>query len=237
MLEIKRLTSLGSEILKYSVLVLIFFGTGLSLFLHYGAKVDPVSSVIFGYTFVLVLSLSFYVYIKAKINQVVGRLLYTIELMEEKERDIEVPIPIPEETVDIIESVNDTLKTLETKFSKEVEELEEQLDIIADNISKAIEGLSKSIEGYTDVDLPKGLDPIGALGQVTDMVLKTYRKRLKELKEGIETMRKEVDEILSTVKQSESLSREDVENLKKRIERLKYEEEKIENSLKFFKDI
>ncbi len=237
MLEIKRLTSLSSDLLKYSLFITAIFGSALTLILYYGTNVNLVASASFSYIFVFLLSLSFYAYIKAKINQVVGRLLYIIELMEESEKTAEVPIPVPEETIDIIESVNETLQSLETKFAREVDELEEQLDIIADNISKAIEELSRSMEGYTNIELPKGLDPIGALGQVTDMVLKTYRRRIKELKEGLESIRKEVDEILNAIKQSEALNREDIDNLKRKIERLKYEEEKIENSLKFFKDI
>ncbi len=237
MLEIKRLTSLSSDLLKFSIIATLFFGSILALILYYGTDVNLIASASFGYIFVFFVSISFYAYIKAKINQVIGRLLYIIEMMEEKEKTTEVPIPVPEETIDIIESVNETLQSLETKFAREVEELEEQLDIISDNISKAIEELSRSMEGYTNIELPKGLDPIGALGQVTDMVLKTYRKRIKELKEGVESIRKEVDEILNTVRQNEALSREDIDKLKRKLERLKYEEEKIENSLKFFKDI
>ncbi len=237
MLEIKRLTSLSSDLLKYSLIITAVFGSVLTLILYYGAKVNLIASATFSYLFVFLASLSFYVYIKAKINQVVGRLLYIIELMEENKKSAEVPIPVPEETIDIIESVNETLQSLETKFAHEMEELEEQLDIIAENISKAIEELSRSMEGYTNIELPKGLDPIGALGQVTDMVLKTYRKRIKELKDSIEAIRKEVDEILNTIKNSEVLSREDINRLKNKIEKLKYEEEKMENSLKFFKDI
>ncbi len=230
MIEIPRKTSLSEELLKFFfwsssflfiTLTIVFYGLGGVNLKHSVLIAIPIA---LGWTFILLN------WLKGRIERILGRLIYIVDLIEQSRYEKTVAaVPIYEEMLIIIDSIRDILSSVEGKCDRELKELQEQLDIVAENTSQIIEKLQELSEGNLNVEFPSGLDLTGAIGQALNQSLKELRKRIIEVREGMQTLHDKT--------QALAQSCEDIndKNLKEEIYNILKEEEKILEKLRFFK--
>ena len=229
-IEIPRKASLSDELVKFFFLSSTFLFLSLSVILYglggvgifYAVSISLVVSL--GWT-----SLLLY-WLKDKLERILGRMVYVIDLFEQSRYEKAVAtVPIYEEMLVIIDSIKDILSSVESKCSRELSELQEELDVISENTSKIIEGLQRVAEGDLGTEFPSGLDLAGAIGQAVGQSLAEIRKRLLKVKEDVERLHSK------TQKLAENCESINDKSLKEEIYNILQEEEKILKELGFFK--
>jgi gas vesicle protein len=230
MVEIPRKASLSEELIKFAfwsstfllvTLFMVLIGLG-DLDFKYALLVSiPIS---LGWTFILLS------WLKGRIESILGRLVYIVDLMEQsKHGRVVAAVPIYEEMLVIIDSIRDILSGVESKCDREIKELQEQLDMIAENTSQIIDRLQMLSEGNMDIEFPSGLDLSGAIGQALNQSLAEIRKRLLYVKEAVQNLYDRTQNLLEDCEHIRD------KNLREEIYNILKEEEKILEKLEFFK--
>ncbi len=230
MVETPRLSSLAWELLKFFFLSTLILGTvigGAFLFL---GDVDPYYA--FGTGFIIAGGwvLISMLWTKGKLEELLARLLYVIDLIEERNRETAVvPIPIHEEVLAIVESIKEMVKKFEERYEREIEDLEEQIELVSRNTAQILEALEKIEEGELRVEFPSGLDPVGAIGQALQHVWSKHLDRLSKLKLLLNDCSSELNKLALLLEGEES--KIDVRELRERIGELLKIETKIREEL------
>ncbi len=230
MVEVPRLSSLAGELLKFFFFSSLLLGLVLSLVLFLWTDLEPYYAVGVGFGVALVWVMLNILWTKSKLEELFGRLLYVIEILEEKHTGkAVVPIPIHEELLEIVKSIRDLVDSFERRYQREIRNLEEQMESVSENTAKILNALEKVQEGYTDVEFPKGLDPVGAIGQAVEHTLTMYQKRFLIIREKLSLCSQELDRMVSILREKgDKIELREVEEI---IERLKMVEAEIENQL------
>ncbi len=236
MVEAPRLSSLAGELLKFFAISSILFGMVLSFVFFFVGGIEVYYSVGAGLAIALAWVLFNIIWMKGKLEELFGRLLYVVDLLEEKHKEpTVVPIPIHEEVLSIVNSIKNVLNTLEEKYQKELRDLEEQMDLISENSSKIIEAIEKIHEGMIKVDFPSGLDPVGAIGQALQQTFELYAKKLARVKDKVAELRRKV--ITLSLLLEEGGDKIDMGEVKRLVNEISDIEVEIEGELKFIRDV
>ncbi len=230
MVEIPRRASLSEELLKFFFLSSTFLFLSLTLVFHFLGGIEVLQSALIsipvsvGWTFVLIQ------WLKGKIERVLGRLMYVVDLMEQSRHERAVAaVPIYEEMMIIIESIKEVLSSVESKCDRELKELEEQLELISENTAQIIERLQLISEGDLTVTFPSGLDLSGAIGQAVNQSLAEIRKRILSVRASLERLYRQTQQVLEDCESiNDKTLRNEIYNILK-------EEEKILKELGYFK--
>ncbi len=237
MVETPKLSSLASELLKFFLLSSFFFGLVLSFVFFFLGGVNAYYSLGAGFAIAMAWVLFNILWTKGKLEELFGRLLYVIDILEEQHREkTVVPIPLHEEMLGIVDSIRDLIKHLEEKYTKELKEAEDQLETISENSAKIIEALEKIHEGHMAVEFPTGLDPVGAIGQAFEQTFDIYRDKIKALKDHVSECRRHIQELFTLLEEGDP-DKIDLDRVKEGIRKVAEAEEKIEKDLRFFKDV
>ncbi len=229
-IEIPRKASLSDELVKFFFLSSTFLFLSLCVILYGLGGVGMLYSVAISLIVSLGWTSLLLYWLKDKLERVLGRVVYVIDLFEQSRYEKAVAtVPIYEEMLIIIDSIKDILASVESKCSREISELQEELDVISENTSKIIEGLQLVAEGNLRAEFPSGLDLAGAIGQAVGQSLAEIRKRLLKVKEDLERLHSRTQ---SLAKNCESINDK---SLKDEIYNILQEEEKILKELGFFK--
>ncbi len=236
MVEAPRLSSLAGELLRFFAFSSILFGVILSFVFFFFGGVDVYYSVGAGLLIALGWVLFNIIWVKGKLEELFGRLLYVVDLLEERHKEpTVVPIPIHEEVVSIVNSIKNVLNTLEERYQRELRDLEEQMDLISENSSKIIEALEKVHEGNIKADFPSGLDPVGAIGQALQQTFELYAKKLGKVKDKVSELRRKV--ITLSLLLEEGGDKINIEEVKRIVNEISDIEVEIEGELKFIRDV
>jgi len=236
MVETPKLSSLASELLKFFLISSFLFGILISLVFYLVAGMDPYRSFGLGFLISAVWVFFNIIWTKGKLEELFARILYVIELLEERHKGkTVVPVPIHEEMLGIVNSIRDLVSSFEERYEREIKELEEQIDSISENATRILEALEKMEEGHLRAEFPTGLDPVGAIGQAMQQVCDTYRERFSRIKELLAKCREELSGLALLLKERED--KIDLRRVEESIQRLIRAEEKIEEELSFLKDI
>ncbi len=236
MVETPKLSSLATELLKFFLLSSFFFGLVLAFVFFFFGGVDLYYSLGVGFAIAVAWVLFNILWTKGKLEELFGRLLYVIDILEEQHREkTVVPIPIHEEMLSIVNSIKELVRNLEEKYKKELKDAEGQLEAISENSAKIIEALEKIHEGHTNVEFPSGLDPVGAIGQAFEQTFEIYKGKLKTIKEELSKCGNYIEELSSIVGKDQD--KIDIEKVKEILGRLEEAQQKLERELRFFKDI
>ncbi len=235
MVETPKLSSLAGELLKFFILSSFFFGLLISAVLIVLGNVNPYFALGIGFVIAIAWVLFNILWTKSKMEELFGRLMYVIEILEEKQREkAVVPIPIHEEVLEIVNSIKELVESFEEKYRKEIRELEDQIDSISERAAGLFEALRKAEEGYLKTNFPSGLDPIGAIGQSIQQVLDLYTEKLLKIRSQINTCKEEIDRIYTLLE--EKTDKIDIDRLRKGIGRIRRAQEEIIKELSFFKE-
>jgi prefoldin subunit 5 len=236
MVETPKLSSLASELLKFFLLSSFLFGLVLAFVFFFLGGVNAYYSLGAGFAIALAWVLFNILWTKGKLEELFGRLLYVIDILEEqhKEKTV-VPIPLHEEMLGIVDSIRELIKNLEEKYTKELKEAEEQLETISENSAKIIEALEKIHEGHMRVEFPSGLDPVGAIGQAFAQAFDIYREKIRNLKAYVSECGEALRELAVVLE--EDPGKIDINKVKEGLRRVMETQEKIEKELRFFKDV
>jgi len=90
-------------------------------------------------------------------------------------------------------------------------------------------------EGYLGTEFPSGLDPVGAIGQAIQQVCDVYREKFTKMKEFLEECGRDLKELALLLEESED--KIEVHRIREIVNRLARAEERIEEELRFLKDI
>ena len=236
MVEAPRLSSLAGELLKFFAISSVLFGVVLSFVFFFIGGIEVYYSVGAGLAIALAWVLFNIIWMKGKLEELFGRLLYVVDLLEEKHKEpTVVPIPIHEEVLSVVNSIKNVLNTLEEKYQKELRDLEEQMDLISENSSKIIEAIEKIHEGRIKVDFPSGLDPVGAIGQALQQTFDLYAKKLARVKDKVAELRRKV--ITLSLLLEEGGDKIDMGEVKRLVNEISDIEVEIEGELKFIRDV
>ncbi len=155
-------------------------------------------------------------------------------MINESKGDIEkeiIPIPIYEEMKGILTNIEKTLVDLKKSCEKRISELDKELSQLVEKTAELIRIVERLKEGEFDLDnIPSGLDPVGALGEV-------LKESLEEIYGRIKRIEKMADEIESYLKNMDIyIGQEvDVEGIKRNLEQVKAVLIKMKTDLEFFK--
>ncbi len=236
MVETPKLSSLAGELLKFFFLSSLFFGVMISLLLFFLGGMSPYYAVGVGFGVSIVWVLLNILWMKSKIEELFGRLMYVIDILEEKHREkMVVPIPLHEEVLDVVQSIRELVNSFEERYEKSIRDLEEQLETISENAATILKALEELQEGKTEVELPTGLDPVGAIGQSLEHLLELYHEKFSRIKVLSEECRRELETLNSLLE--EKHDKIDVKRLKEGIEKLIEVQGEIKRELSFLKDI
>jgi len=203
------------------------------LIVHFALKVEPYTSVFIsvGYS-LFVTALTSYIYIK-KVENLLGILYYFAESVYENRQNLEESVfysPMYEELQEIISYIERSIKSVKSSLGQQLTEVNiEYSEVIRKlaQIMEAVESLKQGKIEYTN--LPAGLDPAGALGEL-------LRDSLKELSEKIDNIKRKVYELDDTIKRMINYAEAgEKELVKAEITRGKSILEEIEKELEFFK--
>jgi ABC-type multidrug transport system fused ATPase/permease subunit len=235
MVEAQRLSSLAGELSKFFFVSSVVFASLIALVLFLLGGANAYYSIGAGFLVAFVWVLFTVIWVKNKFEELFGKILYIVELLEEKHKEkAVVPIPIHEEMVSIVSSIKDLLNSFEERYRKELKELEAHIDIISENSSKIIEALEKVNDGYVNVEFPSGLDPVGAIGQALQQIFEFYSERFYEIKYKLENCRNLITALSSHFeKYGDKIDKGEVQRL---VEDLKYKIDDIEKELRFIKN-
>ncbi len=234
MVETPKLSSLAGELLKFFFLSSILLGVLLSFAFFFLGQMNAYYALGTGFAISAGWVLFNILWTKNKLEELFGRLLYVIEILEERQKEkTVVPIPLHEEVMDIVHSIRELVKGFEEKYEREVRSLEEQIETISENASRLLTALDKAQEGEIDVEFPSGLDPIGAIGQAVEQTIEEYRNRLLSIGEKVELCKDELERIHALIE--ENGDKIDVQRVKEGIDRLMKLEKEIEKELSFIK--
>ncbi|NPA42151.1 MAG: hypothetical protein GXO18_07765 [Aquificae bacterium] len=235
MVETPKLSSLAGELLKFFIFSSLLLGATIALILFFIGKLNPYYSVGIGFAVAFGWVIFNIIWTKNKLEELFGRLLYVIEILEERHKErMVVPIPLHEEVLDIIRSIKELVKSFEDRYEREIKSLEEQIENISENAARVLTALEKAQEGYINVEFPSGLDPVGAIGQAVQHTLEEYQSRFLEIKKNLAVCDRELHRILSLIDKKED--KIDFQEVKEGIERIKMAEEQIEKALEFIKE-
>ena len=236
MVEAPRLSSLAGELLRFFAISSVLFGILLSFVFFFFGGIEIYYSVSAGFVIALAWVVFNIIWMKGKIEEFLGRLLYVVDLMEDRQREpTVVPIPIHEEVISIVNSIKNVLNTLEERYQKELRDLEEQMDLISENSSKIIEAIEKIHEGRIKVDFPSGLDPVGAIGQALQQTFDLYARKLAGIKDKVAQLRRKV--ITLSLLLEEGGDKIDMGEVKRLVNEISDIEVEIEGELKFIRDV
>ncbi len=231
MVEAPKISSLAGELLKFSVLSAGFLAVVLGVIFFFFADFNVYLSAGLSMLVAMGWSLLILVWVKTKLEELLGRLVYVIEVLEEKPYEKAViPIPLYEELLEIVSSIKELVNSFEDRYRKEINSLNEQIESISESTSKILSSLEKFQEGYLDVEFPKGLDPVGAVGQAMEIALKEYRKVFTNIKREMEICSRELDKISDLLAQ-----KGDKIEIETSLKRLRMAEEEIKRNLEFIK--
>ena len=155
-------------------------------------------------------------------------------MINESKGDIEkeiIPIPIYEEMQGILTNIEKTLVDLKKSCEKRISELDKELSQLVEKTAELILIVERLKEGEFDLDnIPSGLDPVGALGEV-------LKESLEEIYGRIKRIEKMADEIESYLKNMDMYIEQetDVEGIKRNMEQVKAVLIKMKTDLEFFK--
>ncbi|MDQ7037737.1 MAG: hypothetical protein Q9N26_00855 [Aquificota bacterium] len=235
MVETPKLSSLAGELLKFFILSSFLFGLVLAFVFFFLGGVNAYYSLGAGFAIAMAWVLFNILWTKGKLEELFGRLLYVIDILEEQHREkAVVPIPLHEEMLSIVDSIKELIRNLEEKYTRELKEADTQLETISENSARIIEALEKIHEGHLNVEFPTGLDPVGAIGQAFEQAFDIYRGKVKALKKLTSECRRYVQELNQL---TQDLDKIDTDSLKEVLEKLAKTEERIERELRFFKDV
>ena len=236
MVETPKLSSLAGELLKFFMVSSLIFGGIIAFVFFFLGGLNPYYSVGAGLLIALTWVLFNILWMKGKLEELFGRLLYIVDLLEERHKETTVvPIPIHEEVMGIVTSIKNMIANFEEKYQKELRELEEQMDLISDNSSKIIEALEKVHDGYMKVDFPSGLDPVGAIGQALEQTFEFYRERFSNIKKYLAECHKRVTSLALLFE--EDGDKIDIDEAKRLLDEISELEEEIEKELRYLKDV
>ncbi len=235
MVETPKLSSLAGELLRFFIYSFLLLGTTLSLILFFIGKLNPYYSA--GLGFAVALGWVFFniFWFKSKLEELLGRLLYVIEVLEEKHRgNVVIPVPLYEEVFEIVKNIRDLVTSFENRYKREIKSLEEQIDAISESTALILQALEKAEEGYVNVEFPKGLDPVGAIGQAIQLTLKKYQSRLLEIKHRLKFCEEELYRINTLLE--EKGDKINLQEVKEGLEKIRSIEEEVRKSLEFIKE-
>ena len=236
MVETPKLSSLAGELLKFFILSSFLFGLVLAFVFFFLGGVNAYYSLGAGFAIAMAWVLFNILWTKGKLEELFGRLLYVIDILEEQHREkAVVPIPLHEEMLSIVDSIRELIKNLEERYTRELKEAEEQLETISENSAKIIDALEKIHEGRMNVEFPSGLDPVGAIGQAFEQTFDIYRAKVKALKDTTSECRKYIQELSNMLE--EDRDKIDIDRVREVLKKLAEAEERIEKELRFFKDV
>jgi len=235
MVETPRLSSLAGELLRFFLASAFLLGLLIAGVLTYFGKINPYYAVAIGFSISALWVLFNILWTKNKMEELFGRLLYVIDILEERHKEkAVVPIPIHEEVLTIVNSIRDLVQGFEERYEKEIRELEEQLDALSENAAKIHQALELAQEGHTKLEFPTGLDPVGALGQSIQHTLEIYIDKLVRIKRKLNECREEAERISSLLKKK--TDKIDLKRLEEGIDRIKKVQEELTEELKFLKE-
>lgn len=236
MVETPKLSSLAGELLKFFLFSSIVLAVIISVLMLYLGNVNPYYAVGAGFVVAVTWVLLSILWMKSKIEELFGRLMYVIDILEERHKEkMVVPIPIHEEVLEVVQSIRELVQSFEEKYERSIRELEDQLDAISENASTILRALEDLQEGKTRVELPTGLDPVGAIGQSLEHLVELYREKFSRIKSLSEECRRELESLVLLLE--EKSDKIDVERLKEGLEKLIEVQGKIRRELSFLKDI
>ena len=184
-----------------------------------------------GYS-LFITALTSYIYIK-NVENLLGILYYFAESVYENRQNLEESVfysPMYEELQEIISYIERSIKSVKSSLGQQLTEVNiEYSEVIRKlaQIMEAVESLKQGKIEYTN--LPAGLDPAGALGEL-------LRDSLKELSEKIDNIKRKVYELDDTIKRMINYAEAgEKELVKAEITRGKSILEEIEKELEFFK--
>ncbi len=235
MVETPKLSSLAGELLKFFMLSSLLFAGIIAFVFFFVGGVNAYYSIGAGLLIALAWVLFNLIWMKGKLEELFGRLLYIVDLLEErhKERTV-VPIPVHEEVMGIVTSIKNLINNFEEKYQKDLRELEDQMEVISDNSSKIIEALEKVHDGHLRVEFPSGLDPVGAIGQALQQTFEFYADRFKTIREKIDRC-KSITSTLALLLEEDG-DKIDIGEIRRLLDEIKVLEEDIEKELRFIKD-
>ncbi|HIQ30642.1 MAG TPA: hypothetical protein EYH49_00565 [Aquifex aeolicus] len=236
MVEVPRLSSLSGELLKFFFLSSVVLGIVIASALFFLGGGNPYVAVGAGLAISMVWVLLNLLWVRTKIEELFGKLLYVIEILEEKHKEkAVVPIPLHQEILGVVDGIRELVQTFEDRYEKNLRELEEQIEVISENSAKILKALEKLEEGYTSVELPTGMDPVGAIGQLLQQVVDNYRERFIRIKKVSEECRKELEALSLLLGEKEGKINPD--KVKEGLERVVRKHEVIARELGSLRDI
>ncbi|RLJ70223.1 hypothetical protein BCF55_0489 [Hydrogenivirga caldilitoris] len=235
MVETPRISSLGNELLKFFVLSSIFLGILISFALFFLGQVNPYYALGVGFAISSAWVVFNLLWTKGKLEELFGRLMYVIDILEERHKEkTVVPIPIHEEMVTVVESIKELVKNFEDKYQKQINALEDQIESISENTSKLLESLDRVREGYLKTEFPAGLDPVGAIGQAVQNVFEDYAELFMEIKRDLRECGEELERISALLEEKDD--KIDVQRVKEGIERVMKLERGVMKRLELIKE-
>ncbi len=236
MVETPKLSSLAGELLRFFLISSFLVGVLISLVFYLFAGINPYQSFALGFFIAAVWVFFNILWTKGKLEELFARIMYVIELLEEKQKGkTVVPVPIHEEMLDIVNSIRELVASFEEKYERQIRDLEDQIESISENSTRILRALEKMEEGYLKTEFPTGLDPVGAIGQAMQQVCDVYREKFTRVKEFFQECRKDLEELALLLEESED--KIEVHRIKEIVNRLARAEERIEEELGFLKDI
>ena len=236
MVETPKLSSLSGELLRSFVLFSLVLGLVVSVILYFVFNINPYMAVAVAFSLSGIWIIFHLFWIKSKVEELLGRLIYVIDLLEEKHKDKPVvPIPVYREMLDVIAGVKDLINTFEERYEKQIKDMEDQIEVMSENSSKLIDALEKLNDGHLNPEFPEGLDPVGAIGQAFEHTVGIYRSKIVTIKSQLAEIKTVLDNI-SRIVEHES-DKIDILTLKEGIGRLRDAVKEIEEELGFFKDV
>lgn len=234
MVETPRLSSLAGELFRFFFFSSLLLGVVLSLVLFFTTDLEPYYALGVGFGVALIWVTFNILWVKNKMEEIFSRLLYVIDILEERHTGkAVVPIPIHEEILEVVGSIKELVDSFERKYQRDISNLEEQLESVSENTSKLLASLEKVQEGHMNVEFPKGLDPIGAIGQAIEHTLMIYKERFNAIRENISYCSQELDKMAKLLREKgDKIELREAEDI---IERLKMAQAQIEKELSFIK--
>ncbi|WP_457600807.1 hypothetical protein [Hydrogenivirga sp.] len=235
MVETPKTASLASELLKFFLLSSVLLGILISFALFFLGNVNPYYALGAGFAIASAWVLFNILWTKGKLEELFGRLLYVIDILEEKHRERAViPIPLHEEVLEVVHNIRDMVRNFEEKYQREISSLEDQIESISENAAQVLASLEKVQEGYLRTEFPSGLDPVGAIGQAVQHVFEDYADLFVKLKENLNECSKEVRRISALLEEKDD--KIDVQRVKEGLERIMKLEEEIRKEIEFIKE-
>jgi uncharacterized damage-inducible protein DinB len=204
--------------------------------LFFLGKVDLYYSVGTGFAIAIAWVLFNILWTKGKLEELFAKLLYVIEILEEKHKEkAVVPIPLHEEVLEIVHNIRELVKSFEDKYEKEIKYLEDQIESISENAAQVLSSIEKVQEGYLNTEFPTGLDPVGAIGQAIQNMVEEQKERFKRIREKVEACRQEVERISALLEEKDD--KIDVQKIKEGLSRVMQLEEEILAEMGFIKEM